>query len=211
MEFAVWIYPPLEQGQINQLLSSGLDLSVHFDGDGKSNMPQQPLSGKKAEVILYGTMLTRVHPILEYKRIRRKKFLREPLLSGMNEVYLGGGDHSWQEEAYEETGVSILHIKGRLYCTDNENYDSLKMFQWAAEEADDKGSGFRTVAFASIQDQTDPDRKSVNVRKIVLPKAFVLRYEEGYKDTDGMGAFEAVFQQSVSELTDCDQQVYGAG
>ena len=209
MEFVVWIYQPLEQAQIDQLLSSTLDLSVSFEGDGKSKTPRQPLSGKKAEAVFYGTMLTKVHPILEYKRIRRKKFLREPLLSGMNEVYLGGGDPSWQEEAYEEIGVSMLHIKGRIYYADNENYDSLKMFQWAAEEADDKGSGFRTVAFASIQDQTNPDKKSVNVRKIVLPKAFVLRYEEGYRDKDGMGAFEAVFQQSVTELTDCDKQIYG--
>ena len=210
MEFVVWIYQPLEQAQIDQLLSPALDLSVSFEGDGKSKTPRQPLSGKKAEAVFYGTMLTRVHPVLEYKRIRRKKFLREPILSGMDDVYLGSGTHSWNEEEYEDLGISMLHIKGRLYYADNESYDSLKMLQWAAEEADDKGSGFRTVAFASIWNQTNTDKKSTNVRKLVLPKAFVVRYEEGYTDKDGMGAFEAVFQQSVTELTDCDKQIYGA-
>lgn len=208
MEFVVWIYKPLEQAQIDQLLSNQIDLSVNFEGDGKSKTPKQPISGKKAEVVLYGTLLTRVHPTLEYRRIRRKKFLHEPLLSGMNDVYMGG-DHLYNEEEYEEVGISTLHIKGRLYYADNENYDSLKLLQWASEEADDKGNGFRTVAFASIQDQTDPDVKGANLRKLILPKAFVVRYEEGYSDKDGMGAFEAVFQQSMTELTDCDKQISG--
>ncbi len=210
MEFVVWIYKPLEQAQIDQLLSPTMDFSVNFEGDGKSKKPKQLLNGAKAEVILYGTTLTRVHPILEYKRIRRKKYLQEPILSGMDEVYMGSGNHLWNDEDYEEVGVSTLHIRGRLYYADNESYDTLKLLQWASEEADDKGKGFRTVAFASIQDQTDPDMKSVNLRKLVLPKAFVLRYEEGYSDKDGMGAFEAIFQQSMTELTDCDKQVYGA-
>lgn len=210
MEFVVWIYKQLEQGQIDQLLSPTMDLSVRFEGDGKSKVPKQPLSGKKAELVMYGPLLKRVHPILEQKRVRRKKYLQEPLLSGMNDVYMGSGSHLINEEEYEEVGVSSLHISGRLYYADNENYDSMKLMKWASEAADDKGSGFRTVAFAAIQDQRNPDVESVNLRKVILPKAFVVRYEEGYSDKDGMGVFDAIFQQSVTELTDCDKQIYEA-
>ncbi len=209
MEFVVWIYKPLESAQIKQLLAPKTDLSVRFEGDGKSMVPKQPISGKKAEIVLYGTLIKRVHPTLEYRRIRRKKYLQEPLLSGMNDVYMGSGSHLWNNEECEEIGVSTLHIRGRLYSVENENYDSLKLLQWASEKADEQGHGFRTVAFASIRDQKDPDKKSANLRKLILPKAFVVRYEEGYSDQDGMGVFDAVFQQSMTELTDCDKQVYG--
>lgn len=217
MEFVVWIYQPLEQSQINQLLSTTMDLSVKYDDNSKE--PKQPLSGKKAEVVLCGTMLSRVHPSMEYQRICRPKFLREPLLS--RNVYLGGdaqsrtGTTRWgsdahfpAEEEYEEIGISTLHIKGRLYHEEQKTCDTLKLFQWAAEEAGEKDKGFRTVVFASYREQQGKKGAApVNLRKVILPRAFVVRYEEFYGEKDGMGTFEAIFQQSTAELMDCDKQV----
>lgn len=219
MEFVVWIYQPLEQTQIDQLLSTSLDLSVKYEKNAKE--PKQPLSGKKAEVVLYGTMLRQAHSSMEYQRICRPKFLREPLLSHMDQVYLGDdvqsrmgnvrwGDDTYfpSEEEYEEIGISTIHIKGRLYHAEQETCETIKLFQWASEDASEKNKGFRTVAFASYQEpQGKKDTAPVNFRKVVLPKAFVVHYEEFYGEEDGMGTFEAIFQQSTAELIDCDKQV----
>ena len=205
MEFVVWIYKPLEQSQINQLLGSSLDLSVRYDKKSKTKEPKQPLSGQKAELVLHGAALSRVHPSMEYQRVRRKKFLQEPMLARMDDVYLG--EYTYDGNEYEEVGISTLRIRGRLFYGSHEIYDSLKLMQWANEEADEKNKGFRTVVFASLQDQVKQDEAPVNFRKIVLPKAFVVSYEERYDDQDGMGTFEAVFQQSTAELMDCGKHI----
>ena len=207
MEFAVWIYKPLEQAQIDQLLGGSLDLSVRYDKNAKNREPKQPLSGKKAELVLHGTALRMVHPSMEYQRVRRHKFLSEPILSYADGGHTSSIPRSRGEEAYEEIGISTLRVKGRLYYASHESYDTLKLCQWASEEADEKDSGFRTVVFASLQDQKGTDAAHINFRKIVLPKAFVLRYEECYDDKDGMGTFEAVFQQSTAELMACEKQI----
>lgn len=203
MEYVVWIYKPLEESKINQLMGT-LDLSVR--PDEKTKAPKQPLSGTNAEVVLYGAALTWVHPSMEFQKIRRAKFLEEPILPQIDPVYPGRGGHYLGEE-HEEVGLSLLHIKGRLYYAAHESYDILKLFQWAAEEPGDKDKGYRTVVFASLQDRKGTDGIPVHYRRVVLPRAFVVRYEERYDDQDGMGCFEAVFQQSVAELMDCEKQI----
>ena len=205
MEFVVWVYKPLEQSQIDQLLGSSMDLSVKYDKNSVSKEPKQPLSRQKAELVLYGAALNWIRPSMEYQRVQRKKFLREPLLGRMDDVYLG--EYFSEGSEYEEVGISTLHIKGRLFYASHEVYDSLKLMQWANEDAGDKDKGFRTVVFASLQDQRKQDEAPVNYRKIIFPKAFVVRYEEHYNDQDGMGMFEAVFQQSTAELMDCGKNI----
>ena len=205
MEYTVWIYKPLEAGQISQLMSSGTDLSAQF-AQG-SAAPKQPLSGKTAELVLYGVALQSVQPTMEYRRINRAKFLREPILSCTSETPWDIMTQRRQESEYEEIGISTLRVKGRLYYANHENSDTLKLAQWATEAADGKDGGFRTVVFASSLDKKSADAVAVNFRKIVLPRAFVLRYEEFYDEHDGMGAFTAVFQQSVAELRDFDKNI----
>ena len=91
----------------------------------------------------------------------------------------GKAPHFRGEEEYDEIGISTLHIKGRLYHPEQTTCETIKLFQWAAEEAGEKDKGFRTVVFASYREQQGKkDATSVHYRKVVLPRAFVVRYEE---------------------------------
>ena len=207
MEFVIWIYKPLEDSQIKQLMNGKLDLAVQVDKNAKSPAPKEPLSGKKAELVLSGSNLQSVKPTMEYKKARRSNFLREPIVPDGGFVYSSGMPRLRPEDDFEEIGISTLSIKGRLYYANHDSYDTLKLFQWATEEADGTGSGFRTVVFASLQDKKGETGSHVNFRKIVLPKAFVKHYEELYDDKDGMGTFKAVFQQSTAQLRDWSQDL----
>ncbi len=93
MEFALWIYKPLEDAKIEKLMNPSLDLSVHL----KNGAPEEPLPGEKAEAVFYGTTLKRVQPSMEYKTVRRREFLREPIL-GISESFMPDFD------------LSLIHI-----------------------------------------------------------------------------------------------------
>jgi len=207
VEFVIWIYKPLEEAQIKQLMNSKLDLAVQIGKNAKSPAPKEPLSGKKAELVLSGSNLQYVKPAMEYKKARRSNFLREPIVPDGGFVNSGGMPLLRHENDFEEIGISTLSIKGRLYYANHDSYDTLKLFQWGTEEADGTGKGFRTVVFASLQDKKGENGSHINFRKIVLPKAFVKRYQEFYDDRDGMGRFEAVFQQSTAQLRDWSQDL----
>ena len=199
MEFALWIYKPLEDAKIEKLMNPSLDLSVRL----KNGAPEEPLSGEKAEAVFYGTTLKRVQPSMEYKTVRRREFLREPLL-GVSGSFMPDFDRQEAEE--EEIGVSVLRVFGRLYYAEHNSFDTLKLLTWATE-APGKDKGFRTVLFATFQDKDKAEGAPVNFRKVVLPKAFVESYEEYYDDKDGMGSFQAVFRQSVAELTEAQKHM----
>lgn len=205
MEFAIWIYSALDDGQIKKLMGDNLDLSVRFNE--KSQIPLSPLGDKKEELALFGSAITFVNPVMEYKRAKRSNFTCEPFLAGYDNKSL---TFFPKEDEYEEMGISTLLVRGRLYYADSVVADTSKLMKWAAEKADDKGKGFRTVAFASWQTKSGKDGKTVNFRKIVLPKAFVKSYKENYNDKDGMGTFEAVFQQSMSEITPWKDNIFQA-
>jgi len=205
VEFAIWIYSALDDGQVKKLMGDNLDLSVRFNE--KSQIPLSPLGDKKEELALFGSAITFVNPVMEYKRAKRSNFTCEPFLAGYDNKSL---TFFPKEDEYEEMGISTLLVRGRLYYADSAVADTSKLMKWAAEKADDKGKGFRTVAFASWQTKSGKDGKTVNFRKIVLPKAFVKSYKENYNDKDGMGTFEAVFQQSMSEITPWKDNIFQA-
>ncbi|MBO6304526.1 MAG: hypothetical protein J6M62_05555 [Selenomonadaceae bacterium] len=203
MEFAIWIYNALDDGQVKRLMGDNMDLSVRFNE--KSNTPISPLGDKKEELALFGSAITFVNPVMEYKRVKRVAFTREPFCGGYETKSLTVFP---EEGEYEEIGVSTLLVKGRLYYADSAVADTLKLMKWAAEKADNNGKGFRTVAFASWQIKNGKDAKTTNFRKIVLPKAFIKSYKENYNDKDGMGSFKAVFQQSMSEFTPWEDNIF---
>ena len=153
-------------------------------------------------MVLAGSAIQSVRPVMEYRGVRRPKvgfFSEEPFATADS-----GHWSRLRLEEEESIGISALHIKGRLYMADNELRDTMKIFEWAAEEPGKDNKGYRTVVFAALQDQVKAEDSPINYRKIVLPLAFVVSYEENYDNTQGMGSFDLVVQQSAVELDDYD-------
>ncbi|MDN5305237.1 MAG: hypothetical protein PWP46_2124 [Fusobacteriaceae bacterium] len=95
---------------------------------------------------------------------------------------------------------NIITVEGKILTPVNgeEPDDTLKLAKWSTVSAE-KSDCYRSVVLEVIAaDQV--------VRKITLPVAFVVDYEEKFGDTEGVGTFKIVMKQKKdkAELTDID-------
>lgn len=119
-------------------------------------------------------------------------YLGEEII-GMVEANLAAGGDARARSTQDLASVQII---GNLYTIDGgANSDTIKLFEWAQSPAEEVDKAYRKVTVEIITNGTI-------FRKIELPNAFVIGYNERYNAQTGYGEFVLSIRQKADKIVD---------